>query len=390
MSRLCLQSETMKKLIVLFVFCALALEGFSQKTKEILYVGTYSVRGSEGIYVYEFDRPAGTFQLIQSIKTLESPTYLTIHPSRKYLYSVNRGPLPGQTRPGSVSAYSISAETGKLTLLNHHSSYGDGPCYISTDRTGKMVFITNYNEGNLVVLKVSDNGSLTTCSDSIRFSGKSIHPERQTKPHIHCAMPSPDNKYLIVTDLGSDRIFSFAIDHTLAKLAPAQKPYVEVRRGAGPRHFTFHPNGQFIYVTEELTSTVAWLSYEKETGALSLKQDEITSLPVDFSGVNSSADIHTDLKGKYLMMSNRGHNAVSTYSIDKNGALTWLRSENTGGDKPRNFLVDKQNQFVFVAHQDTDNIVVFRWNGKKGMLTPADFQIKVPSPVCLKMISLKQ
>lgn len=361
----------------------------AQPSKEIVYVGTFSVRGSEGIYVYAFERSSGTLQLIQTVNTLESPTFLTVHPSGKFLYSVNRGAVPGHNKnSGSVSAWSIDQGSGKLTLLNHKPSYGNGPCHISTDQTGKLVFISNYVEGNLVVFPLSADGSLGECADSIRFTGKSIHKERQEKPHIHSATPSPDNRFLFVADLGTDRIYSFEINLNSGHLTPAQKPYTEVKPGSGPRHFTFHPDGKHAYLAEELTSSVASFSWQKKTGNLELTEDQVLALPSGFNGVNSSADIHTDASGKFLMMSNRGHESISLYAIEKNGKIKLLKTVNTEGQKPRNFLVDEKNEFVLVANQDTDNMVLFKWRVKEGELTSTGLQVKVPSPVCLKMLTI--
>jgi 6-phosphogluconolactonase len=380
----------MQKTLLFFFFLIATVSLRAQSSKEIVYVGTFSVRGSEGIYVYAFERSKNTFELIQTVNTPESPSFLTLHPSGKFLYSVNRGPAPGHKKSGSVSAYSIDQRSGELTLLNHKPSYGNGPCHVSTDRTGKLVFISNYVEGNLVVFPLSNDGSLGECTDSIRFAGKGIHKERQEKSHIHSATPSPDNRFLFVTDLGTDRIYSFKIDLHSRQLTAAQTPYTEVKSGSGPRHFTFHPDGQHAYLAEELTSSVASFSYQKKTGTLELIQDQVMALPLDFKGTNTSADIHTDMSGKFLMMSNRGHESISLYAIDKNGKIKLQRTVNTGGGKPRNFLVDKKNEFVFVAHQDTDNIAIFKWQAKEGKLTSLDLQVKVPSPVCLKMITINK
>jgi 6-phosphogluconolactonase len=373
---------------LLFLFFFLVVLSVQAQPKEIVYVGTFSVRGSEGIYVYAFERSTGTLQLIQTMNTLESPTFLALHPSGKFLYSVNRGAVPGQKNSGSVSAWSIDQGSGKLTLLNHKPSYGNGPCHVSTDHTGKLVFISNYVEGNLVVFPLAADGSLGECVDSIRFTGKGIHKERQDKPHIHSATPSPDNRFLFVADLGTDRIYSFEVNLPSGHLTPAQRPYTEVKPGSGPRHFTFHPDGKHAYLAEELTSSVASFAYQKKTGTLELTEDQVMALPSGFNGTNSSADIHTDVSGKFLMMSNRGHESISVYTIEKNGKIKLIKAVNTEGQKPRNFLVDEKNEFVFVAHQDTDNIMLFKWNPKEGELTSTGFQVKVPSPVCLKMLTI--
>jgi 6-phosphogluconolactonase len=379
----------MKKIITTWLLALLTISGVAQNAKEILYTGTYSVRGSEGIYVHEFERSKRNFKLIQSVKTIESPTFLALHPSGKFVYSVNRGAAPGFSKPGSVTAFSIDPSTGKLTQLNHQSSYGAGPCHITIDRSGKLAFVSNYAEGNIVVLSIDDDGSLGIISDSIRFTGSSANKERQDKPHIHSSAISGDNHFLLVADLGTDKIYSFAIDIKNKKLSPAAKPYVTVKPGSGPRHFTFTPDGQYAYLAEELTSTVAAFSFNKKTGALDLIEDQINSLPPDFKERNTSADIHTDLSGKYLFLSNRGHQSIAIYNIEKNGYVTLKGTANTGGKTPRNFLVDNKNEFVLTANQDTDNIVVFDWDAKTGKLTDTGVQIMVPSPVCLKMIEIK-
>jgi 6-phosphogluconolactonase len=378
----------MQKTLLLLFLSLVIISLRAQSSKEIVYVGTFSVRGSEGIYVYTFERSSGMLQLIQTVNTLESPTFLALHPSGKFLYSVNRGVVPGQKNSGSVSAYSIDQGSGKLTLLNHKSSYGNGPCHISTDQTGKLVFISNYVEGNLIVFPLSPDGSLRECADSIRFTGKGIHMERQDKPHIHSATPSPDNRFLFVTDLGTDRIYSFEINLNSGHLTPAKKSYTEVKPGSGPRHFTFHPNGKHAYLAEELTSSVASFSYQKKTGKLELIQDQVMALPSAFTGSNTSADIHTDASGKFLMMTNRGHESISLYAIEKNGKIKLLKTINAEGQKPRNFLVDKKNEFVFIANQDSDAIVLFKWQAREGELIFTGLRVKVPSPVCLKMLTI--
>jgi 6-phosphogluconolactonase len=378
----------MKNVLVL-LFTVLMTTAQAQKPREILYVGTFTVRGSEGIYVYEFDRQQGSFNLIQTVSGLESPSFVALHPTGKFLYSVNRGSVEN-TKGGSASAYSIDQATGKLSLLNHKPVYGNGPCHVSIDQTGKLAFISNYNEGNFTVLRITEDGSLGTCTDSVRFSGQSIVKGRQDKPHVHSATVSADNRFVIVADLGSDKVYSFAFDPATGRLKPAAKPFVEVKPGSGPRHFTFHPKGKYAYLAEELSSTVAAFRYNKKDGSLDLIQDQAASLPKDFSGTNSSADIHTDASGKYLMMSNRGHNSLAVYKINTDGTVIYKESVSTKGEVPRNFLVDEKNEYVFVAHQNTDNIVVFKWDASKGQLQETGVQIKVPAPVCLRMLQLRK
>lgn len=384
---LVLRSGQLKKVCCIVLLSLVVAQAWGQ-SKEMLYVGTYSQRGSEGIYVYAFDRKGGTFNQVQAITAKKSPNFLAIHPSGKFLYSVNGEAVEEFPNAGSVSAYSIDG-TGKLTAMNSKSSYGKGPCHIAIDRTGKWAFVSNYGEGNISVLSVLTDGSLGALTDSIRFYGKSAHPQRQDKPHAHSATLSPDNRFLLVADLGTDKVYTYEIDLLHGKLKPATKPFVSVAPGSGPRHLTFDPSGKYVYLAEELTSTVGVFSYDKKTGGLTIMIDGVKSLPADFTGSNTSADIHTDPNGKHLYMSNRGLNSLAIFSINSKGAITLTGQQETKGKIPRNFMVDDKNEYVLVANQDTDNIVTFKRDQQSGKLTSTGVEIKVPAPVCLKMLVLK-
>ncbi len=380
----------MRKIISLLTLLFLITNSIhAQVKREVLYIGTYSVRGSQGIYVYDFNRAKRTLSPIQMVPGLESPSFLAIHPTQKFLYSVNRGRAEMADNGGSVSAYGIDPKTGKLSGLNHRPSYGDGPCHIAIDKTGDYLFISNYNNGNFVVLPVFDDGLIGNPSDAKKYTGSSVHTSRQEASHIHSATISSDNKFLYVADLGTDKIYIYEFNVDKGTLKPASTPEVSVAPGAGPRHFTLHPNGKYAYVVEELTSSVGVFSVNKLTGALTLLQDTVRSLPPNFEGQNTSADIHTDIRGKFLYMSNRGQNAISIFSIAPTGKITYIGKQDTQGKTPRNFMIDPKGEFMFVANQDSDTIVIFSINSKTGKLTPVGKPIKVPSPVCLKMLTLK-
>jgi 6-phosphogluconolactonase len=379
----------MKKALLLALAVAIFFSARAQPKKEILYVGTFSVRGSQGIYAFSFDRVKRTLKPLQSVPSLESPSYLALHPSGKFLYSVNRGKADVSDNGGSVTAYGIDPKSGKLSGLNNRPSYGDGPCHISIDKTGQYAFVSNYNEGNLVVLPLFDDGLIGSPSDAKKYTGSSIHDSRQQSPHIHSAVLSPDNRFLYVSDLGTDKIYIYEFNASNGTLMSAKTSEISVSPGSGPRHFTFHPNGKFAYMSEELTSSVCTFSVNQATGELSLLQDGVQALPETFKGTNTSADIHTDVKGKYLYMSNRGLNTLSIFSILPAGKVNLIGQQDTNGKTPRNFLVDPKGEFIFVANQDTDTIVMFRVNAKTGKLVATGKPIKVPSPVCLKLLTLK-
>lgn len=377
----------MKKVLFFLLFISIFYSGKAQQKKEILYVGTFSVRGSQGIYAFSFDRAKRTLKLLQTVPSLESPSYLTLHPSGKFLYSVNRGRADVADNGGSVSAYGIDPLSGKLSGIGHRSSYGDDPCHITIDNAGKYAFISNYNRGNLVVLQLFDDGLIGSPSDAKKYVGNSVNAARQESPHIHSSAISQDNRFLYVADLGTDRIYTYEFNASNGTLTPAKTPEVLVSRGAGPRHFIIHPSGKFAYLAEELTSSVCTFSLNKTTGALTVIEDTVRSLPPNFQGSNTSADIHTDVKGQYLYMSNRGLNALSIFSIAPTGKLTYIGQQETG-KTPRNFLVDPKGEFVFVASQDDDTITMYRINSKTGKLAAVGKPVKVPSPVCLKMLAL--
>jgi len=373
-------------LSISIIFFWISADG--QSKKEILYVGTYSVRGSQGIYAYTFNRAKQTLTLLQAIPSLESPSFIAIHPTQKYLYSVNRGKADIADQGGSVSAYGIDPATGRLSGLNNKSSYGDGPCYVEVDKTGKYVFISHYGEGNLTVISLFKEGLLGSVSDAKKYTGSSVNPERQTSPHIHSTVISPDNKFVYVMDLGTDKIYIYEFNSDEGTVRPATTPEINVIPGGGPRHLTLHPSGNFAYLVEELTSTVGVFSVDKTSGSLTVLQDSVKSLPENYSEKNTSADIHTDISGKYLYMSNRGADVISIYTIGENGKITLIGHQSTGGKVPRNFLVDPKGQYLFAANQDSDTINIFKINAKTGKLTEVGKPVKVPSPVCLKLVSL--
>ena len=372
----------MNKLLIP-ILMSVGLTAQAQSNKEIMYVGTYSIRGSEGIYVFEFDRKTGSMTPLQSVSNAKSPSFLAIHPSGNYLYSVNEG----ADKRGGVSAYAIDNATGKLQFLNGQSSLGGGPCHVSIDQTGKTAFVSNYGGGSLAVLPIKADGTLGAATDSVQNTGSGVNAQRQDKPHVHSTTIAPDNRFAYVADLGTDKLHIYEIDANASKIKPASTPYATVKPGSGPRHFTFHPNGKYAYLVEELTSTVAVFSRDAKTGALTLMDDNVKTLPNDFSGQNTSADIHTDPSGKFLYQSNRGANTLAIFAIGSNGKLTKVGDQPTEGKTPRNFLIDPKGEFVFVAHQDSDNITIFKRDQKTGKLTYTGQSVKVPAPVCVIMAS---
>ena len=380
-----------KKLFRFALFSYFILNGLSLYSKdkpgrEVLYIGTFSQRGSKGIYVYQFDRSTKKLQLQQTVSGMISPSFLTISSDNDYLYSVDRGSINQKKDWGSVSAYDIDSKTGDLKLIDHQPSYGSEPCNISLDYEDHYAFVSNYEGGNMAILPVEKDGGLGPAVDTIQYTGSSINGNRQTRPHIHSAVLSADNKFLYVTDLGTDKIMIYKIKEN-GLPEPADMPWIKVSPGAGPRHLAFSPSGKFVYLTEELSSKISAFKRNKKTGALELIQ-HVSSLPADFNGINALADLHVHPSGKFLYASNRGHNSIVIFAIDKKGMLQYVGHQSTEGKKPRNFIIDHSGEFLFVANRESDNVVLFEIDRKTGKLTYTGTQINVPAPVCLKMVKL--
>jgi 6-phosphogluconolactonase len=357
--------------------------------KNLVYVGTFSQRGSQGIYVFQFDRARAALKLQQTVPGLESPSFITIDKSGKFLYSVNRGRADVNDKGGSVSAYAINAKTGHLSGLNTRSSYGDAPCFISLDQTDKHVFICNYNGANMLVLPVFKDGLVGVPSDSKKYSGNSVNPERQAEPHIHSSYPSADNKFLYVCDLGSDKVYVYKFDAATGRLSDAEVPFTSVHPGSGPRHLAFHPTGKFAYVVEELSSTLCVFGVDTQSGSLAVLQDTVRALPSSFTGTNTSADIHFHPNGKFLYMSNRGHNSISVFAVATDGHVKLVETKTIAGKTPRNFMIEPKGEFMFVAGQDSDTIELFKIDPKSGKLKAVGNPVTVPAPSCVINLSLK-
>ncbi len=348
-----------------------------------LLVGTYTKPGkSEGIYVYKFNSKTGEFSSRSQASGIKNPSFLTVSKDKKYVYSVSE---VGDGE-GGVSSFSFDAATGKLEFLNSASSGGDGPCYVSVDDSNKFVFVGNYSGGSLAAVPVNADGSLGSDIQSIQHEGSSIL-KNQNKPHVHATVLSPDNKHLYVPDLGTDKITIYSVD--LAKsapLTPADPAFVSVDAGNGPRHFTFHPNGKFAYVIQEMTGNVEMFDYKN--GELHPKQS-VTLPSQGHEGRIDAADIHISPDGKFLYGSLRGDiDEVVIYAIDKKGELTYAGRQSTLGKNPRNFAIDPTGNFLLVGNGQSDEIVIFKRNKKTGLLTPTGKRIHVGSPVCLKFVPI--
>ncbi len=373
----------MKNLILTLALPFLLLSGGGKEN--YLLVGTYTGGKSDGLYVYKFNSEDGTHKEISHVH-VSNPSFVVVSPDEKYVYAVNEDAKEGHG--GDITAYSFDKEKGALNLLNQQPTGGDHPCYVDIDKTGKWVFAANYSSGSLSVFPVNADGSLGAASTHIAHTGSGANKERQEKPHVHCTFVSPDNKWLYVPDLGTDKVMIYAFDAATGKLTPGSQPFAKSQPGAGPRHISFHPNGKFVYVIEELAGRV--VAYQYQRGKLKLLQ-RTSTVPRGQTGFAGSADIHVSPDGKFLYASNRGDfNNIAMYKVDsKTGKLSIIGFQSTLGKAPRNFNFDPTGNYLLVGNQDNDEIVIFKRNLKTGLLTDTGKRIEVGKPVCLKWIGIK-
>jgi len=349
-----------------------------------LLVGTYTTGKSKGIYVYRFNSVTGDFDSVSVIDT-PNPSFLTVSHDGNLVYAVHEIAKGGNG--GEIAAFSFDKTSGQLKLINQQLSGGDHPCYVDIDKSGKWIAAANYTSGSLGLLPVNNSGGLEPAKSIVQHIGSGPNTDRQQGPHAHSSVFSPDNKYLLSADLGTDKLFVYNFNSENGTLTAGDSFAVEA--GGGPRHFTFHPNGKFIYLIDELTSIVHVLEWKK--GKLHAIQD-ISSVPPHFRGGAGSADIHVSPDGKFLYASNRAEsNTIGIFRIDqKTGLLESIAFQSTFGKTPRNFNFDPTGNFLLVANQDSDEIVIFKRNKESGMLTDTGKRIKVGNPVCVKWVNVGQ
>ena len=349
----------------------------------LLYVGTYKDHGGKGIYAYRFDAAAGQLAALGLAVESAEPSFLAIAESGKFLYAVNEIVNYKGQQAGAVSAFAIQRESGRLSLLNQVSSRDEGPAHITLDRSGGYALVSNYERGSVAVIPVMSDGRLGESSAFERHKGSSVNPERQSGPHAHAIAVSPDNRFVIVADLGLDQLLVYRFDAAHGSLG-REPQIVKTAPGAGPRHLVFDANGRFLYVITEMASTVVTYAYDAPTGRLHELQT-VSLLPKGYSGRTEAAEIEIHPSGKFLFASNRGPDTITVFSIDpKQGTLTLVETDSTRGKTPRHFALDPTGSWLLAANQDSDEIVVFRVDPDTGHLTPTGQVLEIPSPACIK------
>jgi 6-phosphogluconolactonase len=373
---------------VVLALCALSIPGNAREAarqKYLFYVGTYTDHGSKGIYAYRFDSATGESTPLGLAAESAQPSFLAIASSGGFLYAVNELSQFNGQPTGAVSAFAIQSKTGKLTLLNQVPSHGEGPAHVALDRSGKYALVSNYDRGSIAVFPVLEDGRLGEATAFVQHKGSSVNKERQEGPHAHAAVFAPDNRFVIVADLGLDQLLVYRFDAVRGTLG-SDPQIVRAVPGAGPRHLLFDVTGLHLYVIDEMQSTVVTYAYDSANGTLSEVQI-VSALPKGFPGSSEAAEIEMHSSGKFIFASNRGDDSIAVFAVSaKDGTLTPVEIDSTGGKTPRNFVLDPTGTWLLAANQDSDDIAVFRVDPSTGHLSRSGPELHVPSPVCVRFV----
>jgi 6-phosphogluconolactonase len=373
----------MTKLTMMFLLCLLLGTQNADAKKRILYVGTYTEGVANGIFIYSFNDRSGKLKDLKMPVLANNPSFLTISPDKKYLYAVSEVDIPERNHSGGVSSFGIDI-SGKLTLLNQVMTNGPNPCHVAISPDGKKLVSSNYSGGNLSFFNVLPDGSLSEMVQRIQHTGSGPFPGRQTEPHAHSAKFDPIGKFLYAADLGTDefKIYNAVVGDV--PFSPGSQPFVKLPPGSGPRHFDFSPDGSYIYLINELNSTITVLM---RYGNVWKAVQTIKTLPKEFKGENWCADVHVSADGRFVYGSNRGHNSIAVFKRDQvSGKLEMVQTVSVEGNWPRNFTLDPSGQFLLVANQKSNDITVFRIDEIAGTLKFTGIKVPNESPVCLQFL----
>ena len=360
-----------------------------QTPSVLLFVGTYTTRGSQGLYSGRFDPATGAISDLAPDATMPNPTFQVLHPTLRVLYSVSEMRDEAGRHDGSVTAFAIDLRTGRLTALNRQTVRAQGPCHLAVDATGRMLIASNYASGSVTALPIAPDGRLREPASVIQHHGSSVVAERQSEPHAHSTTISPDNRFAFAADLGIDRVVAYRTDPAAATLAAHDSSTIAVRPGLGPRHFAFHPSRRSAYLITELGNTINVFSYDEASGRLSEIQ-EISTLPDGHAGVSYAADVHLSADGRFLYGSNRGHDSIAIFAVDPDsGRLTAAGHAPVRGKWPRNFALDRAGRYLIAANQESDSLTVFGRDPDTGQLEPHGAPVAVPAPVCVTLMPTK-
>ena len=354
-----------------------------------VYVGTYTQKSGQGIEAWRADLQTGQLRRLGCVAQLPNPSFLAVNRKATRLYAVSEiYPKRGRGE-GQVYAYAINPTNGTLRFLNTAPSGGKGPCHLCVAADDSAVLTANYGSGSVGLIALNPDGSLAGLVDVVQHQGHSLHPTRQKGPHAHCVVPTPDGRYYLVADLGTDRVEGYTIQHTNStwKLLPIPSLTLRLPPGSGPRHIAFHPDGRHGYVVNELANTVTAFLYDPQKPALQWLGTWST-LSAGFVGSNTAAEIAAHPSGKWLYVSNRGDDSIAVFSVLLDGNLVLADTVSSGGRWPRQFALDPNGRWLWVGNRRSDQITIFRIDPVSGLPRKTDRRLRVSSPACILFVPI--
>ncbi|MBI2191110.1 MAG: lactonase family protein [Planctomycetes bacterium] len=357
-----------------------------QSQQWMVFVTSFASGPEAAISTCRLEVASGRLECVSKASEVESPFFLAIDPHHRYLYSIHEPGKFGAAAEGRVRSFSIDGRTGTLSLLNEQPTQGGAACYLDVDRSGRFVLAANYGKGSVSVIPVGRDGRLGRPSCFIEHQGSSVNTSRQTGPHAHCVVLDPASRYAVVSDLGLDKVLIYKLDTKRGILRPNVQPFVRVKPGAGPRHFAFHPSGRYAYGINELDNTMTAFRYDAPKGIL-FEIQALSTLPADFKDTTYCADVKVHPSGKFVYGTNRGHESIAMYGIDrKSGLLSLVGIEPSRGKQPQNLAITPDGSLLLVAHTSSNNVVVFRIDGRTGRLEATGHELQVGHPSCLMLM----
>ena len=372
-------------LIVLHFNFAAARGGEMLRTSGdcFVYVGTYTDGRSKGIYLYRFAAATGILTPEGLAAESPDPSFLAVSPDHRYLYASNEIYDYAGRNSGSVSAFSIERGTGKLRLLNVVASGDPGPAHLTVDHTGRHVLVANYGIGSVAVFPILADGQLGKATAHLPHAGHSVNPKRQKGPHAHSIYVSPDNRFAVSPDLGTDQVYVYRFDASQGTLVPNRPPFITVAPGTGPRHLAFDSRGKFVYLVQEFGGILTVFTWDSDSGSLQ-QLETFPAGPGDYRGYNNCAEVFVHPKGTFLYVANRGHDSIGVYAINpEDGRLTPVEYASTQGKTPRSFALDSTGSYLIAANQESNSLVEFRINPNTGHLTPTGQKFYIQAPACV-------
>lgn len=369
----------------LFVLWLVTMSTSVRASDPIVFVSAFTAGEEGAIHAYRFDSQSGQLKLLQRTTDVENPFFLAISPDHRFLYAIDAKEFGGQEEE-FVAAYAIESDNGKLRRLNRQGARGTASCYLAVDASGQSVLVANYSSGTVAALPVRDDGSLSPSASFIQHSQENDDAQSKNVAKAHSIVVSPDNRFALAADLGINQILNYRLDPATAKLtANEAQPFVQLPPGSGPRHLTFHPNGQRVYVINELGNTVTFFDYATDTAKLTERQT-ISTLPDDFSGKSFTADLKITPDGKFLYGTNRGHDSIAIFRIAGDGELQRVGIEPSLGKGPQNLLITSDGRWLMCANMPGNNLVVFAIDANTGALKATGEPISIPMPSCIRSL----